>query len=126
MIRQYDRLSRYEADEGVVIAYGSMYGHTEEMAETIADAISAEGIKNIVLHNVSRSNASYILRDIFKYRGLIIGSPTYSNQIYPDIESLLSKIAVRDIKNRFLGYFGSFTCYFSWIANSTYRICLGL
>jgi len=118
VIRQYDRLSRYEADEGVVIAYGSMYGHTEEMAETIADAISAEGIKNIVLHNVSRSNASYILRDIFKYKGLIIGSPTYSNQIYPDIESLLSKIAVRDIKNRFLGYFGSFT----WAGAAVRRI----
>ena len=88
----YDKLSRYAADEGVVIAYGSMYGHTEQMAEAIAAELSAQGIKNIVMHNVSKSNPSYIIADIFKYRGLIIGSPTYSNQIYPDIESLLSKI----------------------------------
>ena len=85
----YDKLSRYAADEGVVIAYGSMYGNTEQMAEAIAAELSAQGIKNIVMHNVSKSNPSYIIADIFKYRGLIIGSPTYSNQIYPEIEYCL-------------------------------------
>ena len=105
----YDRLSRYEAEEGVVIAYGSMYGNTEQMAEAIAAELSAQGIKNIVMHNVSKSNPSYILKDIFKYRGLIVGSPTYSNQIYPEVDSLLSKILVREVKGRYLGWFGSFT-----------------
>ena len=104
----YDRLSRYAAEEGVVIVYGSMYGNTEQMAEAIAAELSVQGIKNIVMHNVSKSNPSYIIADIFKYRGLIIGSPTYSNQIYPEIESLLSKILVREVKGRYLGYFGSF------------------
>jgi len=105
----YDKLSRYDADEGVVIAYGSMYGNTEQMAEAIAAELSAQGIKNIVMHNVSKSNPSYILADIFRYKGLIIGSPTYSNQIFPEVESLLSKILVRELKGRYLGYFGSFT-----------------
>lgn len=103
----YDRLSRYEAEEGVVIAYGSMYGNTEQMAEAIAAELSAQGIRNIVLHNVSKSHPSYILADIFKYRGLIVGSPTYCNQIYPDIESLLGKILLREVKGRYFGYFGS-------------------
>lgn len=105
----YDKLSRYEAEEGVVIAYGSMYGNTEEMAEAIAAELSSQGIKNIVMHNVSKSNPSYILADIFKYKGLIIGSPTYSNQIYPEIEALLAKILLREVKVRYLGLFGSFT-----------------
>lgn len=109
IVEIYNRLSLYEAEEGVVIAYGSMYGHTEEMAEAIAEELSAHGIHNIVLYNVSRTDASFILKDIFKYKGLIIGSPTYCNQIYPEVESLLSKIAVRDIKNRYFAYFGSFT-----------------
>jgi len=104
----YDKLSRYDADEGVVIVYGSMYGNTEQMAETIASELSVSGIKNIVMHNVSKSNPSYILMDIFKYKGLIIGSPTYSNQIFPEVEAILSKILVRDMKGRYLGYFGSF------------------
>lgn len=105
----YNQLSKYEAEEGVVIAYGSMYGNTEEMAEAIAQELSYKGIKNIVMHNVAKSHSSYIIADIFRYKGLIIGSPTYSNQIYPEIESLLSKILIRDIKDRYLGLFGSFT-----------------
>lgn len=105
----YDRMSRYDTDEGVVIAYGSMYGHTEEMAEAVAEAISSEGIRNVVIYDVSKASSSFILMDIFKYKGLIVGCPTYCNQIYPDIESLLSKISVREIKNHYFGYFGSFT-----------------
>ena len=104
----YDRLSRYEAQEGVVIAYATMYGNTEQMAEEIAAELSAQGIRNIVMHNVSKSNPSYIIKDIFKYKGLIVGCPTYSNQIYPEMESLLSKILVREVKGRYLGWFGSF------------------
>ncbi|MDR2968035.1 MAG: FprA family A-type flavoprotein [Tannerellaceae bacterium] len=105
----YDRLSRYEGEAGVVIAYGSMYGHTEQMAEVIASALAENGVRNIVMHNVSKSHASVIIRDIFKYRGVIIGSPTYSNQLYPEIESLLGKIRIREVKDRLFGYFGSFT-----------------
>jgi len=105
----YDKLSRYEGDKGVVIAYGSMYGHTEQMAEAIAAELAAQGIKEIVMHNASKRSHSYIIRDIFKYKGLIIGAPTYNNKIFPEIEYLLSKIEGRDIKNRYFGYFGSFT-----------------
>jgi flavorubredoxin len=105
----YDRLSKYETEDGVVIVYGTMYGHTEQVAESIATELSSRGIKNIVMHNVSKSNPSYILKDIFKYRGLIVGSPTYSLTLYPEIEAILSKITVREVKNRIFGYFGSFT-----------------
>ncbi|NDW18598.1 FprA family A-type flavoprotein [Dysgonomonas sp. 216] len=109
VVSLYDKLSRYEGDNGVVIAYGSMYGNTEQMAEVIATELAQQGVKDIVMHNVSKSSQSYILRDIFKYKGLIVGSPTYNNKLFPEIEYLLSKIEGRDIKNRYFGYFGSFT-----------------
>lgn len=105
----YSKLSRYEGDEGVVIAYGSMYGNTEQMAEAIAYELAEQGIKEIILHNVSKRSHSYIIRDIFKYKGLIVGSPTYNNKLYPEVEYLLSKVEGRDMKNRYFGYFGSFT-----------------
>lgn len=105
----YDRMSRYEGEDGVVIAYGSMYGNTEQMAEAIASEISANGIKNIVMHNVSKTHASYIIKDIFKYKAVILGSPTYSNMLFPEMDSLLTKIEVRDVKNRLYAAFGSFT-----------------
>lgn len=109
VISIYDKLSRYEGDEGVVIAYGSMYGNTEQMAETIAQELAQQGIKEIILHNTSKRSHSYIIRDIFKYKGLIIGSPTYNNRLFPDVSTLLSKIEERDMKNRYMGYFGSYT-----------------
>lgn len=105
----YDRASRYEGESGVVIAYGSMYGNTEQMAECIARELAEKGIKKVIMHNVSKSNLSYVLRDVFKYKGLIIGSPTYTNILFPEIEALVSKLASRDIKNRLFGYFGSYT-----------------
>ena len=94
----YDRLSQYEGEPGVVIAYGSMYGHTEQMAEEIARELAANGIKEIVLHNVSHEDPSYILQNIFR-----------SNRLFPAVETLTEMIATRDIKNRTFAYFGSFT-----------------
>ena len=105
----YDQLSRYEAKEGVVVVYGSMYGNTERMAEAVAQGLVQNGIRNVVMHNVSVSDASVILRDIFKYKGLIIGSPTYCNDLYPEIHSLLTKIEIRQVKKRNFAFFGSYS-----------------
>ena len=104
----YDRLSRYETEPGLVICYGTMYGNTERMAEIIASAAARAGVMNIVVYNVSKTHHSYILRDIFRYRGLIVGAPTYNTGLYHEMDVLLSEIANRDIKgDHLLGWFGS-------------------
>jgi len=110
VIRLYEQWSRYEAEEeGVVIAFGSMYGNTQQLAEAIAEGLVSGGIKNVIIYNVSKTDISFILSDIFRYKGLIIGSPTYMNDIYPMIEKLLSAIKHRGVKNRLYSCFGSFT-----------------
>ena len=109
VVGMYDRLSRYEGADGLVIAYASMYGNTERAAEVIARAASEAGVKNIIMHDVSRTHHSYIIADTFRYRALILGAPTYNNGLYPQMESLLSELAGRDMKNRLLGWFGSFS-----------------
>lgn len=115
----YDRLSRYETSEGLVICYGTMYGNTERMAEVIARAASLAGLKNIVMYNVSKTHHSYILRDIFRYRGLIVGAPTYNTGLYHEMDVLMSEIANRDIKgNHLLGYFGSY----GWASKAVAKI----
>ena len=114
----YDQLSRYEAKEGAVVVYGSMYGNTERMAEAVAQGLVQNGIKNVVLHNVSVTDASDILRDIFKYKGLVIGRPTYCKDLYPEIDSLLKKIEIRGIKKRDFAYFGSY----SWAGVSNKKL----
>ena len=104
----YDSLSKYEAQPGLVICYGTMYGNTERMAEQIARAASQAGVKDIVMYNVSKTHHSYILRDIFRYQGLIVGAPTYNAGLYHEMEVLLSEIANKDIKGkRLFGCFGS-------------------
>jgi len=106
----YDKWSRYEAEEeGVVIAYGSMYGHTQQLTEAVAEGIVAGGVKNVVVYNVSKTDTSFILSDIFRYKALIIGSPTYMGGVYPLIEKLLAAIEHRGIKNRLYSCYGSFT-----------------
>ena len=109
VVDMYDQFSRYYGDDGVVIIYGSMYGNTELMAETVAQGVAEMGVKNIIIHNVSKSDPSIIIRDVFKYKALIVGSPTYSNELFPEIDSILRKIEIRQVKNRVFGCFGSFT-----------------
>lgn len=108
VVALYDQMSRYETEEGLVICFGTMYGNTERMAEVIARAASQAGIKNIVMHNVSKTHHSYIIRDVFRYRGLIVGAPTYNTGLYHEMDVLLSELANRDIKNHYFGWFGSY------------------
>lgn len=118
VVNMYDKMSRYETEPGLVICYGTMYGNTERAAEIIAKAASEAGLKNIVMHNVSKSHHSYIIRDVFRYRGLIVGAPTYNAGLYHEMDVLLSELSNRDIKNHLLGYFGSY----SWASKAVEKI----
>ncbi|MCX6234031.1 MAG: FprA family A-type flavoprotein [Bacteroidetes bacterium] len=109
IVAMYEKWSRFESDKGVVIVFGSMYGHTEKMADTIARALCEEGIRDIRVYDSSKTHASYILSDIFRYKGVILGSSAYNSVIFPPMEGLLSKILNTGIKNRLLGIFGSAT-----------------
>lgn len=108
VVAEYDRMSKYETEPGLVICYGTMYGNTERAAEVIARAASEAGVKNIVMYNVSKTHHSYIIRDVFRYKGLIVGAPTYNTALYHEMDVLLSELAGKDIKNHLLGWFGSY------------------
>lgn len=105
----YDRLAANEVEPGVVVLYGSMYGNTEQLADIVAQSLAAAGVEKIVCHNVSKSDPSEILADIFRYRGLIIGSPTYCGEIFTPIEHILNMLRVRDLKQRSYAAFGAYT-----------------
>lgn len=118
VVEMYDRMSKYEAEDGLVICYGTMYGNTERMAEVIARAASQAGVKNIVVYNVSKTHHSYIIRDVFRYRGLIVGAPTYNTGLYHEMDVLLSELSNRDIKNHLIGWFGSY----GWASKAVQKI----
>ena len=118
VVAMYDGMSRYETEEGLVICYGTMYGNTERAAEVIARAASDAGIKNIVMYNVSKTHHSYIIRDVFRYRGLIVGAPTYNAGLYHEMNVLLDELSNRDIKNHLIGWFGSY----AWAGKAVEKI----
>ncbi len=118
VIGLYDRWSKFETEEGVVVAYASMYGNTEEMAEAVAREMAENGIKHIRLYDVSKTHASYILSDIFKYKGVILASPTYCNELHPNMESLTTKLRHMGVKDHYLGILGSF----SWAGASVKKL----
>lgn len=112
----YDSLSKYESQPGVTIIYGSMYGNTAEVAEAIARELASRGVRNIKIHNAAKSNMSDMISDAFRYEGLIVGSPTYNTKIFPPVESFMTAVEARDMKNKVFATFGSFT----W-ASAAYR-----
>lgn len=105
----YNRLSLYEGEKGVTIVYGSMYGHTGEIADIIASRLNEKGVRNIKIHNVSKDEMSFIISDAFRFKGLIVGGPTYNGKMYPGIEEFMSAMENREIKNKVVACFGSFT-----------------
>lgn len=109
VISLYDKWSKYEGEEGVVIVYGTMYGNTGQMADVIARSLSDEGIKTVKVYDASKTHSSYLLRDIWKYKGLIIGSCAYNADLFPPIRELVKKISNRNLKNRYLSVFGSYS-----------------
>lgn len=94
-------------DVGVVIVYGSMYGNTARMAEALARELVLQGIPNVKVYDASKTDSSFIISDIWKYKGLIIGSCAHNNALYPKIEPILSKLQNYGLKNRYLGIFGN-------------------
>ncbi|NPA36376.1 MAG: FprA family A-type flavoprotein [Chlorobi bacterium] len=109
VIARHDRWSKHETEKGVVIAYASMYGNTEVLAEVTARSLAENGIERIRMYDVSKTHISYIISDVFKYRGFIMASPTYSNELHPNMEALVMKLQHMGFKNHLFGVIGSYT-----------------
>lgn len=107
IIARYEKWSRYETEPGVVIAFSSMYGHTEQMADTIGRLLMEKGIRKIRIYDTSKTHPSYIINDIFRYKGVILGSCTYNGGIFPTMETLLSELECIGVRNHYLAYFGN-------------------
>ena len=108
-IETYRRLSHGENRPGVVVCYGSMYGNTQRAAEAVAEGAARAGVNDIIVHNLSVSQPSFVLADIFRYNGLAIGGPTYNGGLFPVVEDLLKRLAGREVCHHHLACFGGFT-----------------
>ena len=116
IIGKYDTWSRYEPEEkGVMIAYASMYGNTENMVDTFAAMLAEEGVKDIRIHNISKTHVSELISDSFKYSHIVLAAPTYNNGIYPLMDNYLEDMKALALQNRTIALLGNG----SWAPQST-------
>ena len=108
IIEKYNLWSRYEPEEkGVMIAYASMYGNTENMAEILAVMLAEAGVKNIHMHNISKTHVSELISDSFNYSHIVLASPTYNNGIYPLMDNYLEDMKALSLQNRTIAVLGN-------------------
>ncbi len=99
-VEKYEKWSSYIPEEvGVVIAYASIYGNTENASEILASRLWSRGIKT-VMFDVSVAHASDIIAAAFRYSHLVFASTTYNNGIFVSMEALIFDIVAHNLQNR--------------------------
>ena len=99
-LAKYVKWASYEPEErGVLIAYASVYGHTENAANILAAKLCDRGVK-VKMYDTSVTAPSFILADAFKYSHLVFAATTYNAGIFSTMEQLLHEIAQHNLQNR--------------------------
>ena len=101
IIEKHDKWSRYEAEEnGVMIAYASMYGNTEAAAQALASKLVEKGITNVKLYDVSSTHVSVLISEAFRVSHIVLASVTYNLGIYPIMNNFLEDMKALNLQNR--------------------------
>ena len=100
-IDKYMKWSSYTPeDQAVMIAYGSVYGHTENLANVLASKLADLGVKDVRVYDVSATHPSYILSEAFRCSHLVFASITYNGGIFTNMEHLLLELKAHNLQNR--------------------------
>lgn len=109
VVELYDKWSRCEADDAVVVIYGSMYNNTARMADYIANRIADAGVTDIRVYDSSKTPLSYLISEIWRCRGVVLGSCAYNTEMFPMMEQLTREIEHYKLQKRKLAIFGSYS-----------------
>jgi len=107
LYRKWAGYATGEADLGVTLLYGSMYGNTEQVMNAVAKGISGAGVP-VEIFDVARTHVSYILPSLWLRRGVIVGAPTYEGGLFPPMVHVLDIATRKRIFSRKVAYFGSY------------------
>jgi anaerobic nitric oxide reductase flavorubredoxin len=95
------------SEKGITLLYASMYGNTEKMMNAVAFGASKSGLP-IQIFDVARTHISYILPFLWKYRGILIGTPTYETKLFPPMAYVLDLATYKRIMYKKVARFGSY------------------
>lgn len=100
----YDKWSSYTPEEdGVLIAYSSVYGNTEEAVAILKEELDKAGYKNVTVMNLARCDMHEAVAQAFKYSKMILASTTYNGGLFPCMKEFLNHLTERNYKNRKIG-----------------------
>lgn len=101
---KYNTWSSYAVeDEGVVIAYTSVYGHTKEAVEELAEKLNQRGCPNVVVADLARCDMAEVVADAFRYRKLVLATTTYNATIFPHMQNFIDHLTARNYQGRTVG-----------------------
>lgn len=104
-IGQYDTWSSYRPEEeGVMIAYASVYGNTKKAAELLAAKLEAKGCPKVVVNDLAREDMAEVVEDAFRYSKLVLASITYNGDIFPCMKKFINELTERNYQNRTVGF----------------------
>ncbi len=101
---KYNTWSSYAVeDEGVVIAYTSVYGHTKEAVEELAEKLNQRGCPNVVVADLARCDMAEAVADAFRYSKLVLATTTYNATIFPHMQNFIDHLTARNYQGRTVG-----------------------
>lgn len=104
-IGKYDIWSSYRPeDEGIFIAYASVYGHTKAVAEKLKEILEAKGAPKVSIADLARDDMAEAVEDAFRYDRLVLASITYDAGIFPVMESFIAHLKSKNYQNRKVGF----------------------
>ena len=103
-LEKYNTWSSYAVeDEGVVIAYTSVYGNTKKVVEVLASKLQEKGCPKVVVYDLARDDMSKAVADAFRYGKLVLATTTYNAEIFPFMHTFIDYLTERNYQNRTIG-----------------------
>ncbi len=97
----YNTWSSYQAEEeGIVIAYTSVYGNTKKAVQLLAEKLRANGCPKLIVHDLARTDMAAAVADAFKYSKLVLATTTYNADIFPFMREFIDHLTERNFQNR--------------------------
>ncbi len=97
----YETWSSYQAEsEGILIAYTSVYGHTRDAVQLLADKLRAKGCPKVAVTDLARDDMAEAVEDAFRYNKLVLATTTYNAEIFPFMRTFIDHLTERNFQNR--------------------------
>ncbi len=101
----YNTWSSYQPEEeGIVIAYTSVYGNTKKAVVQLAEKLTANGCPKVVVHDLARCDMSLAVSDAFRYSKLVLATTTYNAEIFPFMHTFINHLTERNFQKRTVAF----------------------